>query len=74
MYHVFLIIEEHHFHEEEWFFPAWRKYAPEVMAQVDKFCDDHKTLVKVLHELETIVGPKRVVRDLQTERSVIDEH
>lgn len=61
MYHTFIILEEHHFHEDEWYFPAWKKYAPEVTDELDKFSADHRKLDQIFKDMEALVGPKRKV-------------
>ena len=61
MYHVWFIVEEHHFHEDEWYFPVFKKYVPECTPELEKFSADHQKLIETLHDLEKLVGPKRKV-------------
>jgi len=54
IYHVYVLLEEHHWGEENIWFPLVTKHLPEVEEDINSFVTDHKKFVedlKKLHEL-----------------------
>jgi iron-sulfur cluster repair protein YtfE (RIC family) len=60
IHHVWIIIEEHHWHEENLIFPVVKQKAPAALQAIEGFEKDHVHLVDLLHQLDTRVHEKDI--------------